>query len=265
MKILILCGDNPNQVAFANKLAQNANVAGIVVEKKSSFKKKNRKFSYLLERILDRSLFLSIRKAWINLQDYYRNKFPEFPDVDLIHVENINSKTSVQFINRIQPDLIVVSGTRIIRKPVLELKPTYGIVNLHTGLSPYIKGGPNCTNWCISLNKFDLIGNTIMWIDAGIDSGNIITTEQTDLTGDETLFELHLKVMEHAHELYIRAIKKIEEETSVVKSIPQNTICEGVTYYTRDWNCKAKLHLIKNFKHYPERLSGLSHPKTVSL
>lgn len=247
MKTILLCNSNYNQIALANKLAEKTNLVGIVVETKNESKEK-RSLKLKFEGLLDRTVFFQIRNSWIRLQNFYQNNYPGFPETNLVCVENINSPETINFISKFEPDLIAVSGTRIIKREVLNLKPTCGIVNLHTGLSPYIKGGPNCTNWCIALNKFNFIGNTVMWINSGIDSGNIITTEQTRLIGNETLFELHIKVMEHAHDLYLRSIKKIETGLQTVKSIPQNSITKGETYYTRNWNWKNKLSLLRNIK-----------------
>ena len=247
MKIVLLCSDNQNQIALANKIANRFNLTGVVIEK---HKKKKISFSFaeMRERILDRTIFYSIHKAWYSMMQYYKTRYPAFPEIEKKEVGKINSTDTIEFILKLNPDLLMVSGTSIIRKEILNLPIPKRIINLHTGLSPYIKGGPNCTNWCIAKNKFHLIGNTIMWIDAGIDSGNIITTEQIILEGKETLRDLHLKVMEHAHELYCRAVEKIENDYEKCPNVKQVSINNGTTYYLRDWNWKNKLDLISNFK-----------------
>ena len=86
----------------------------------------------------------------------------------------------------------------------MQLLKTLMILNLHTGISPYIKGGPNCTNWCIATKQFEKIGNTIMWLDKGIDTGELLTTENTKFNStDKSLLKIHMRVMNHAHDLYI--------------------------------------------------------------
>lgn len=247
MKIVLLCSDKPNQIALANKIANYFNLVGIVVEKR---KKKKAAFSFagIRETFLDRTIFYSIRKAWNEMLNYYHNDYPNFPDIGWTDVESINSSETIEFIKKTNPDLLMVSGTSIIRNEILNLSMPKGIINLHTGLSPYIKGGPNCTNWCITKNKFHLIGNTIMWIDAGIDSGNIITTEQTIINGTESLANLHIKVMEHAHKLYCKSIAKLEMDFKSCSNVKQSSIADGATYYSKGWNWKSKLRLIKNFR-----------------
>jgi methionyl-tRNA formyltransferase len=144
--------------------------------------------------------------------------------------------------------LVAVSGTNLVgRKIIAEAASRRGIVNLHTGISPYVKGGPNCTNWCLATRKFDLIGNTVMWLDPGIDTGNIIATERTPLTGDEDLAELHWKVMEHAHDLYRRAIAKIASGEPVA-SVPQSELGTGPVYYLADWTATQMIKARRNFR-----------------
>ena len=135
---------------------------------------------------------------------------------------------------------------------MLSIHPGIGILNLHTGLSPYIKGAPNCTNWCIATEQYHLIGNTVMWIDSGIDSGNIATTEFTEFNGNEDLAAIHIKVMEHAHNLYLRAIKKIVNKEC--PNIKQDEIAKGVTYYTKQWELKQKINLVRNVKKFCKKI-----------
>ncbi len=271
MKIVLLCGGQPNQVALANKVALEFNLTGIAIEQPRLKKLQRLSINQLIEKFLNRTVFISIHNAWFNLMKAYKRDFPDFPRTQKITVTSINSDAVVNFIKQMQPDLIMISGTSIIKNKILELPVPKGIINLHTGLSPYIKGGPNCTNWCIAEEKFHLIGNTIMWIDAGIDSGDIITTECTPLDGKETLLELHIKVMNHAHELYLKTLKRLENNPASLQKVKQLSIAEGKTYYSRQWTSKVKWRLIKNFKKLPayfqsdKYINDRKKIKTISL
>ena len=136
-----------------------------------------------------------------------------------------------------------------------------GVVNLHTGISPYVKGGPNCTNWCLAQGWFHLIGNSVMWLDRGIDSGNLITTERTSLTGDEDQEELHWKVMEHAHDLYVRAISAIAAGDGV-PDVPQQDLGTGPTFHNADWTARAMIRARWNFaRRYPREVGAAMAPE----
>jgi methionyl-tRNA formyltransferase len=169
----------------------------------------------------------------------YSKLYPTLPSVPIVYVDNINDFDTLQAVEIYSPDMVMVSGTNLVGKKIIEACEANKvlILNLHTGLSPYIKGGPNCTNWCLATGNLHLIGNTVMKLDSGIDSGPIIATEQTELTGKESLTELHWKVMEHGFGLYCDIVDKISKfNNDTVQAIQQDEIGQGVTYFNRDWN-----------------------------
>jgi Formyl transferase len=172
-------------------------------------------------------------EAWSRMLARYVREWDDFPDLPRIEVADVNDPPVLGAVQELAPDLVAVSGTNLVGSAVIEASARGGgIVNLHTGISPQVKGGPNCTNWCLARGWFDLIGNTVMWLDAGIDSGNLIATERTRLTGDEDLAELHWKVMEHAHGLYARAIGAIGAGRPV-PDVPQDEVGRGPTFRSR--------------------------------
>ncbi|CAN5336536.1 hypothetical protein BH10BAC1_BH10BAC1_13460 [soil metagenome] len=244
MRIVILCGNQSNQHALALKVSKQFEVVGIVLESKET--RKTITFQLLISKVMDRLFFRAIASSWKAMLSYYESDSKEINKINSIRTKNINSKETLEFIIQLQPDLIMVSGTSLIKKDVLNLKLSKGIINLHTGLSPYVKGGPNCTNWCISNNTMHLVGNTIMWLDKGIDSGNIITSKIVLLSGNETLNQLHIKVMEEAHMLYLEAVECIKKNHLNCPSVKQSDISEGTLYLTKMWNSKAKWNFILN-------------------
>jgi methionyl-tRNA formyltransferase len=263
IRIVIWCGAAANQKALANKIAAEFEVAGIVVDTHSGRKKK-KKPTQVLATLWDRFRFAAIYNAWANLMKYYDRKFPGWPPAAQIRVPDINSKETGIFTRELQPDLIVVSGTSLIKEPLLSIPVSIGIINLHTGLSPYVKGGPNCTNWCIANNTFQLVGNTIMWLNAGIDAGNIIVTETVDIKSAASLDEAHQIVMDHSHDLYLEAIGYLSGSEPPYNSVPQSSIDKGQLYLTKMWTVAKKNDLLRNWK---KRRSFIEKeiPKTIPL
>lgn len=259
MKVVMWIDGQANQKALANKIAARFNLAGIVIEKKEVRRKITLKKIY--QKIIDKIFLSSITNAWFGMLQQYNEKYASYPDAPITVVENINSEAALAFTQKINPDLIIVSGTRMVKEKMLALNPAIGIINLHTGLSPYIKGGPNCTNWCIATNQLYLIGNTIMWIDKGIDTGNIITTEITQFEGTENLLDVHIKVMEHAHDLYVRAIEKLS--AGARPGVKQDSITKGTTYYTREWDLKQRFALKNNFKKFNQNISSNDYKEAL--
>ncbi len=252
MKILMWVGNEPNQRALANKIHEIWPLAGIVTESRVSRRKVT--LSFLMSKIIERMIFPAIANSWTGMLSHYAKAYPQYPDVPRIDVTSINDPEVIRFTNTISPDLILVSGTGLIKEKLLSLQPVSGIMNLHTGLSPYVKGGPNCTHWCIATKQFHLIGNTIHWLDAGIDSGDLITTAHTAFTGDEDLLQIHLKVMNHAHALYLNAIRWLSEGHH--HRIPQDQVGKGITYFGKQWDWKQRLALGKNLKKFKREINS---------
>lgn len=246
-KIVVWCGPAANQKALVNKIAKQYLIAGIVIDIKPASKNK-RKIFHIPGLIFDRLRFKTIYDVWKKLMNYYNQKFPAWPDVPVLKLNGINNPDVVLFTENLKPNLVIVSGTGLIKEPLLSVRAGIGIINLHTGLSPYVKGGPNCTNWCIANNDWYLVGNTILWLNAGIDSGNIITTETIDIRDAGNLVEAHITVMEHAHDLYLRAINYLLSGQPPFQSVPQNSINKGKLYLTRMWTGEKRKQLLINWK-----------------
>jgi methionyl-tRNA formyltransferase len=247
MKAVILTGNQGNQRALCHKIAKVCDVAAIVVSdnvprRRPALTKRARTF---LSRVGNRLTGREFVETWMRMLREYDRQYASFPDAPVIRVTNVNDAGTIEALEKYAPDLTIVSGTNLVGKKVVGASQR--IVNLHTGISPYVKGGPNCTNWCLAKNWFHLIGNTVMWLDLGIDTGRLIATEQTPLDGGESLFELHWKVMQHAHDLYVRAVGRIGDGAHV-PALPQSVIGEGTTFYNAEWNFRAQRAALKNFR-----------------
>lgn len=258
MKVVVLTVEAPNQAALCRKLDAHCELVGIVLSRnivKRRFWHRLWIFRNRVEGRLVRSPFVTV---WRELQHRYRTHVPTFPDVPVVRVRNVNDPTTLRFLRQVAPDLVVVSGTNLVDRRIIEWSSgCRGIINLHTGLSPYMKGGPDCTNWCLVERAFHVIGSTVLWLDAGIDSGPILSTERTPLTGRETLFELHWKVMEHAHDLCVRAVRALAAGRPVPR-IAQDRIAEGRTCSSLEWGRAAIRRAWANFTtlYNPDSLSG---------
>ncbi len=264
MKIVILTGNQSNQKVLCHKIAEVCEISAIVLSeniprKKPPFTKQARSF---VNRVSNRLVGRPLVETWLKMLGECDRQFLNFPDVPIVSVQNINDQATLETLEKYRPDLTAVSGTNLVGKKVINAAEK--IINLHTGISPYVKGGPNCTNWCLAKNWFYLIGNTIMWLDAGIDSGKIIATEQTPLDGNETLFELHWKVMQHAHDLYVRTVRQIAKGEQV-SSVPQDSISPGALFYTADWDFIEMRNALKNFRrNYPKYFADAEKREKMS-
>ncbi len=156
---------------------------------------------------------------WLRSRSYIQNIFfkndisPCFPNnIPTIRITDVNNQEAVSFVKNLAPDVVCVNGTNLLRKPMLELIPgiPFGIVNLHTGLSPYTRGG-NCDLFALLEGHPELVGVTIHYINEGIDSGDIILTARPDLKEGDIFEIVEAKSFKLGIDLMVVAIKQIVE------------------------------------------------------
>ena len=112
----------------------------------------------------------------------------------------------------INPDVIcVVAYGKIIPKEILEI-PKYGCVNVHPSLLPQYRGSAPI-QWAI-LNGDKETGVTTMYLDEGMDSGDIILQTKTPIDKDETSGELWDRLSKIGAELLVETLEKIENKTA---------------------------------------------------
>jgi folate-dependent phosphoribosylglycinamide formyltransferase PurN len=240
MKVIMLCNGQANQRALARRISARTPLASIVVQGHPAGQAACGAARVSLRRRVSAVVgagltFFAFRRAWHAMLSYYETRCSGFPQDPVLYCNDINQSEVINFIEQEAPDLVIVSGTNLLRNPLIKtISRCARIMNLHTGISPYVRGGPNCTNWCLYLNEFEKIGNTIMWLDEGIDSGNLIATARTPLSGDETLAQLHIKVMNHAHELYSEAVYRFVHGQSL-PSVPQTRFHGSRLFMSKQW------------------------------
>ncbi|KGM96080.1 methionyl-tRNA formyltransferase [Clostridium novyi A str. 4552] len=122
----------------------------------------------------------------------------------------INLRKEPDFIEKlktIQPDfIIVVAYGQILPKEVLEI-PKYACINLHASLLPKYRGAAPL-NWAI-INGEKKSGNTTMLMDVGLDTGDMLMTQEVDINDDMTAGELHNLLMTQGGDLLVDTINKM--------------------------------------------------------
>ena len=158
-----------------------------------------------------------------------------------------SDESFVQVLRDIAPDVIVVVAFgQILKNNILSL-PKYGCINVHASLLPKYRGA-SPIQWAV-INGEKETGITIMHMDAGIDTGDMILQKKIALAPDETAGSLFDRLTEMAGPTLIEALKSIEDGTAV--STPQNN--DEATYVSM--LKKSMGHL--SFEHSAEELERL--------
>ncbi len=104
-------------------------------------------------------------------KDYQLNDTPIDP-TKVFRVSSVNSDTCRKKLKEINPDVIVVNGTRIISKKILTCVPA-PFINTHVGITPAYRG-VHGAYWALAQDDRAHCGVTVHLVDAGIDTGNIL-------------------------------------------------------------------------------------------
>ena len=119
------------------------------------------------------------------------------------------------FINKIKeinPDVIcVVAYGKILPKEILDI-PKYGCINVHASLLPKYRGAAPI-QWAI-LNGDKETGVTTMYMDAGMDTGDMILTKKVQIGENETTGELWDRLAKIGGKLLVETLKQVENDTA---------------------------------------------------
>ena len=103
--------------------------------------------------------------------------------------------------------MVVVGYGQIIPQNIIDL-PKYGILNVHASLLPKYRGAAPI-QWAIANGETET-GVTVMQIDAGLDTGDMLLKESLPVSPTETAPELSVRLSLMGAELLLEAIMGIE-------------------------------------------------------
>ena len=120
----------------------------------------------------------------------------------------IKTEEAIETLRTYDADLFVVAAFgQILSKEILEM-PRLGCINIHASLLPKYRGAAPI-QWAIIDGEKET-GVTIMQMDVGLDTGDMLLKRKVPITAKETGESLHDKLMEAGAELIVEALPKIE-------------------------------------------------------
>lgn len=168
----------------------------------------------------------------------------------------------VEILRSLKPDVMVVAAFgQIISKEILEM-PKYGCINVHASLLPAYRGAAPI-QWAV-INGEKESGVTIMQMDEGIDTGDMIEKVVVPIAEDETGGSLFEKLSQAGAKLCVKVLKALEEGKAVREKQPE----ESTTPYAKmidkkmgaiNWENSAKEieQLIRGLNPWPSAYTKL--------
>lgn len=130
-----------------------------------------------------------------------------------------NNPEFIEEIKKLDPDLIcVVAYGKILPQELLDI-PRYGCVNVHGSLLPQYRGAAPI-QWAV-LNGDKKTGITTMFMNAGMDTGDMILREEVQIGEDETTGELWDRLKLIGAKLLVETVEQIEKGTAQREKQPE--------------------------------------------
>lgn len=133
--------------------------------------------------------------------------------VDVYQPETLKKDAFLPVLRELDPDMIIVAAYgRILPDYIIDY-PEYGCINVHASLLPKYRGAAPIQHAII--NGDSETGVSIMKMDKGLDTGDVVSIAKTPIGEYETAGELFQRLAELGGELLIKTIKDIEDGTAV--------------------------------------------------
>jgi|GEM_PF-6451422 len=121
--------------------------------------------------------------------------------------ENHNHSDSEAFLKDLQPDYLLLCGTRLIKPHILSI-PKKGTLNAHSAMLPHYRGAKS-EYWILSKGDTQFAGVTIHWVDATLDTGDLCLQEQLPVSTCETTKTLRAKSITLSAHLFSEVLRRL--------------------------------------------------------
>ncbi len=220
MKIIFACRNGVTSYYIASRLYEGDLLQGVLVESGSTARKqkidrifKKMRFWQFPVVLLDLFfLFIYQKIQSHSIRNYISLKYEihDFPEkINTLYVEDINDSKSMEFLKEQNPDILVVQGTAILKNDIIKI-PRKHVFNIHGGIVPKYRN-VHSDFWAFMENDYENIGTSILYLDEGVDTGDIAIQDTVIVNEYDSLLEVKKKNLELAGDLIIKVLDNCEK------------------------------------------------------
>lgn len=212
-KIVLIAGDGPTTNIVYNYLSTMYTIDTVILEEPKSFSVAIKgRWKFIKRRIKRLGLNTVIGQILFSLfiqrrcEKNSQRRIKEILDksnlslvpisVDKINfVKSHNSQQTVEVLKALNPDVVVVNGTCILKEHILDAVPC-AFINTHAGITPKYRG-VHGMYWALANDDAENAGVTVHFVDKGIDTGKVIYQAITKATSKDNFSTyLNLQIAE---------------------------------------------------------------------
>jgi len=266
--MILLTRKSAFQIYCANYLWKKGLITTVIFEEGSSIPNSRGKINYpiLWKKMMEiltstlykpfisfeRLRFILNKNKYFGSQETYNKQILrdnyEKLDVGLVSmtVSDINSQQVKSIIQDLNPGLVIVFGTRLIKSQLFE-SCSAKFVNMHWGWSPDYRGEGIVS--ALAMQGKEALGVTVHLISSKIDGGNILYRARPEVDKSDNFYSIGLKLTILGIELLAKAVEKYKESGQLIGE-PQD-LAKGHLYNSKymlshiEFYCKAWKRLKK--------------------
>jgi methionyl-tRNA formyltransferase len=215
-------------------LLERGFVPGLVIEEASAVADEER--TKFLTRIADQPLPPAIKElvsGW---------------HIPRREVANHNDAACQELLASLDPNIVVLGGTRILRPHILAI-PHQGTINAHPGLLPRLRGSASVA-W--ALYKDLPVGSTTHLVDPGIDTGPILLRRPLAVRRNESYEQIVRRMLTLSGELMAETLALFQ--SGQIEAMPQDPAAgETLRVIPPEWLAQAKANLAQGrYSHFED-------------
>lgn len=195
------------------------------------------------------------------LQESPVKKFAISKGLKVLQPTNLKDEAFIEELKALDPNVQVVVAFRMLPKVVWDL-PQFGTFNLHASLLPQYRGAAPI-NWAI-INNETKTGVSTFFLDEKIDTGAMILQKEINIASEESVGELHDKLMELGAGVVVETLELITKGNLTPTPQPNNDLLKDAPKLNKEntkinWNNSLNeiYNLIRGLNPYPAAWSIL--------
>jgi len=250
LKVVMLICDGDSSRIIYHKIKADCNIICVIKEEpiSNSILLKNRIKRLGFFKIFGQLLFMVFNKFFkliskIRIEEI-KNKYNLSTNFiehkNVLSVKSINGKEVEEILEKLNPDLVLINGTRIIKKNILSSinKP---FINTHVGITPRYRG-VHGGYWALANNDKAHCGVTVHLVDEGIDTGNILYQSLIEVS-EEDNFNTYP---------YLQTVKAIDLLKKVLNDVKNTSLKtkKSIVSDSQLWYHPTFIEYVRNYFKY---------------